>query len=311
MLAAVMKKAGAPLAIESIPRPPSKSGLVVEVLACGVCHTDLDLANRAETPVPLVLGHEIVATDQSREPYLVYASWGCRSCKHCAKGDEAMCRDVRIAGVHRNGGYAAAVAIPDASYLLPIGGLDPSAAAPLADAGATSYRAVRRALPAARAIVIGVGGLGQFAVQWLQLLGDSKVTAVDIDLDKRQRALALGAVEACVPTATLDPVPVVVDFVGSAESLRLAKQSVERGGKIILVGGNGGSLRVGMETIPYEAWVTTSIMGSRDDVTAVIDHARRSDIAWEVESLPLSAANDALDRLRAGDVAGRLALRPD
>ena len=304
-----MHSTGSPVVIEERLPPSPGPGLVVEVLACGVCHTDLHLLDSEHTRTPHVLGHEIVVADSGGEPCLVYASWGCGQCGHCRSGDEAMCPNVEIVGVHADGGYAQALAIPDQSYLYPIGDLDPAMAAPLADAGATSYRAVRRAMPASRAVVIGIGGLGQFAVQWLRL-ADCRVTAVDTAPEKRLRAIALGADEALPPEADMAPAPVVLDFVGTAESLELAKSVVERQGRIVIVGGGGGTIAVGMETIPYETWVTTSIMGSRPDVAAVLDHAQRGDIECHVEEVPLEDAHSALDRLRAGAVTGRLVLKP-
>ena len=213
--------------------------------------------------------------------------------------------------MHAYGGYAEALAVPDESYLYPIGDLDPATAAPLADAGATSYRAVRRAMPGSRAVVIGVGGLGQFAIQWLQIMADCQVTAIDTAPHKRLRAIELGAAEAHPPTAEIDPAPVVLDFVATPESLEVAKAVVERQGKIVVVGGGGGAIPVGMETIPYETWVTTSIMGSRSDVAAVLDHAQLGNVTCHTEAVPLEDVNDALDRLRSGAVTGRLVLRPD
>ena len=305
-----MHSPGSPLVIEERPRPGPRSGLTVDVLACGVCHTDLDLIDSEATRTPHVLGHEVVVAGPSGEPCLVYASWGCRRCSHCRSGDEAMCPDVVIVGVHADGGYAEALVVPDESYLYPIGDLDPAEAAPLADAGATSYRAVRRAMPASRAVVIGVGGLGQFAIQWLRLVGACSVTAVDTAPAKLGRALELGADEACLPMAEIEPAPVVLDFVGTAESLQLARSLVQRQGRIVIVGGGGGAIEVGMEAIPYETWVTTSIMGSRSDVTTVLEHAQRGNLDCHVGELPLNDAGTALERLREGEVTGRLVLKP-
>lgn len=306
-----MHSPGAPLGIEERPRPSSTSGLVVDVLACGVCHTDLDLLDSEFTSTPHVLGHEVVVAGPGGEPCLVYASWGCGNCAHCRSGDEAMCPDVIIEGVHADGGYAEAMVIPDESYLYPIGDLDPAVAAPLADAGATAYRAVRRAMPASRAVVIGVGGLGQFAIQWLQLVADCRVAAVDTAPEKLIRARELGADEARPPSAEIEPAPVVLDFVGTSESLDLARSVAMRQGRIVIVGGGGGTIPVGMEEVPYETWVTTSIMGSRSDVTTVLDHAQRGNVVCHVEELPLEDANTALQRLREGTVTGRLVLKPD
>lgn len=305
-----MHSPGSPLVIEERPWPRRRSGLVVDVLACGVCHTDLDLLDSEFTRTPHVLGHEVVVAGPGGEPCLVYGSWGCGQCSHCRSGDEAMCEGTVIAGVHADGGYAEALVVPDESYLYPIGDLDPAGAAPLADAGATSYRAVRRAMPASRAVMIGVGGLGQFAIQWLKLVADCSVTAVDTAPTKLRRALELGADEACLPTAEMEPAPVVLDFVGTPESLQLARSVVRRQGRIVIVGGGGGTIAVGMEAIPYETWVTTSIMGSRSDVTTVLDHAQRGNVECHVEELPLDDADSALGRLREGGVTGRLVLTP-
>jgi propanol-preferring alcohol dehydrogenase len=103
----------------------------------------------------------------------------------------------------------------------------------------------------------------------------------------------------------------VLDFVGSDETLALAARIVERSGLVILVGEAGGALRFSFAAAPYEAAFTTSAWGSLGDLAAVLDHARRGgELDWHVETLPLERANEALDRLRRGEVIGRLALTP-
>ena len=103
---------------------------------------------------------------------------------------------------------------------------------------------------------------------------------------------------------------VVPDFVGSDESLALAVRLVERAGTVVAVGEAGGSLRFGFEHVPWDATFTTSTWGSLDDLAAVVDLARRGELRWHVETLPLEQANVALDRLRRDDVVGRLVLTP-
>ena len=134
---------------------------------------------------------------------------------------------------------------------------------------------------------------------------------MDTAREKLIRALELGADEARPPSDEMEPAPVVLDFVGTTESLALASCVVERQGRIVIVGGGGGTIPVGMEAVPYETWVTTSIMGSRSDVTTVLDHAQRGNVECHVEKLPLEDANTALQRLREGTVTGRLVLKPD
>ena len=94
------------------------------------------------------------------------------------------------------------------------------------------------------------------------------------------------------------------------ESLELLARVVERQGIGVQVGAAGGRLPFGLGTWPFEAVLTTSILGSLDEQRAVLEHAHRGELEWHVETLPLEHANDALERLRAGDVLGRLVLVP-
>jgi propanol-preferring alcohol dehydrogenase len=204
--------------------------------------------------------------------------------------------------------------VPARRYLLPLDGLDPVRAAPLADAGVTPYRAVRRVRDALRAgdtaIVIGAGGLGQFAIQYLRLLTDARIVAVDPDAAKRRRARELGAEDAIAPDALDLTARVVLDVVGSEATLALAARTVERAGAVVLIGEGGGSLAFSFAGVPYEATLTTSAWGSFDDLAAVLALARAGEIDWHVETLPLADANLAHERLRRGDVLGRLVLTP-
>jgi propanol-preferring alcohol dehydrogenase len=162
----------------------------------------------------------------------------------------------------------------------------------------------------ATAVVLGAGGLGQFAIQYLRLQTDARVIAVDPLDAKRRRALELGADDAIAPEELDAPARVVLDFVGSDDSLALATRVVERAGLVVLVGEAGGSARFGFGRVPWEASFTTSTWGSLGDLAAVLDLARRGELRWHVETLPLEQANTALDRLRRGDVLGRLVLTP-
>ena len=205
--------------------------------------------------------------------------------------------------------------MPDRRYLVPLGDLDPVRAAPLADAGVTPYRAVRRAAPwlgeGGTALVIGAGGLGQFAIQYVRRLTKAtRTVVVEPDPRKRERATELGAEEAHEPGAWTGSARVVLDFVGTDASLAEGAARLERGGLLVLVGEAGGSLPFGFRGLPYEGTLTTSILGSLHDLRAVVGLAQAGELEWSVETLPLRQANEALDRLRAGDVEGRLVLVP-
>ncbi len=104
---------------------------------------------------------------------------------------------------------------------------------------------------------------------------------------------------------------VVVDIVGSDESLAQAARSVERGGLVVQVGEAGGRLPFGFGTdVPWEATFTTSVWGSLRDLRAVVELAQADELRWHVEAVPLDRADEALDRVRQGDVEGRLVLTP-
>ena len=256
---------------------------------------------------------------------VVYGGWGCGTCRECASGAEQRCPEGRSPGFQADGGYAEMMLVPHPRHLVQLGGLDPVEAAPLADAGLTSYRAVQRARPwltsGTRVLVIGAGGLGQFALQYLRLLpdiGDELVVAVAERSPARlERATELGAdaalldPDAAAATAALGgPAGVVLDFVGSDETLGLAADVVAPDGLVMLVGEGGGHLEIGFERPAIEAWVTTTAWGSIDELREVVRLARIGAVHADVEVLDLADASVAHARLRAGDVSGRLVLAP-
>jgi len=317
--AAVLRRVGAPLRLEDRPLPqPRGEEVLVRVRGAGVCHSDLHMIDGLipGLPLPRVLGHEIAGVAEGLGAVLVYASWGDGTCRWCRRGEEQLCARAAEPGWVRDGGYAEAVVVPSKRYLLPLGDLDPVRAAPLADAGVTAYRAVRRLQPwlagDGTAVVLGAGGLGQFAIQFLRHAGDARVVAVDPDQAKRDQARLLGADQTAAAGADLEPgaAVAVLDLVGSDATLAEAARLVRPTGVVMVVGEAGGRLPFGFGAVPNEAHLTTSLWGSYRDLVAVVELARAGTLRWEVEALPLHRVNEALERLRHGRVRGRLVLTP-
>jgi alcohol dehydrogenase, propanol-preferring len=317
MRVAVLREVGRPLSIEDWPEPvPQGDEVLVRVAGAGVCRSDVHIQDGLmEVPLPLILGHEIAGTADGYGPVVVCGSWGDGTCPLCRRGDDPLCPAAAEPGLARHGGYAEAVVVPSPRFLVPLADVDPVRAAPLADAGVTSYRAVRRAAPwlesGGVAVVLGCGGLGQFGVQYLARLPGVRVVAVDPAPHKRALARDLGADEVARPDDDLPPARVVIDFVGSDDSLARAARTVERGGLVVMVGEAGGRLAVGPGAdVPWEATFTTSVWGSLRELQEVVALAEAGDLRWSVETLPLDRADEALARVRRGDVAGRLVLTP-
>jgi len=334
MRAVVLEGVGGPLAVrDDYPSAGTarSGGEVIEVTACGVCHSDLHVADGDyPSPLPLVLGHEVTGVHSELGPVMVYAPWGCGSCRQCLDGEEMICADATEAGLLTDGGYSERMWVKHSRYLAALDGLDPVASAPLACGGLTAYRAVGhglarlRALGAqARALVIGAGGLGQFALSYLRLLSEAHVVAVDSAADKRTQALALGAHQALEPddlvpagaaggsTSTDRPGPfdLVIDFVGADATLAAAAANVARKGVVVVVGLAYGTVAFGLRATPPESRFMSSFWGTRAQLDELLDFARREpSIIQPVTTLPLADAQTAHDRLRAGQAPGRIVL---
>lgn len=305
---------------EGHPEPTldSDNTVILDVTACGVCHSDLHAvdAEFGKSP-PLILGHEVTGIHRDLGPVVMYAPWGCRDCLLCHAGLEMVCPESREAGLFADGGYAERIAVPNVSYLAPIGDLDLFDAAPLACGGLTAYRAVLHGIESlrlkgrhGRALVIGAGGLGQYAIRLLQILTDASVTALDTSPSKLVTARSIGAADAVTELAPdTAPYDLVLDFIGAQSTLRIASQHVARLGVVAVVGLAGGTTPFGFGTVPLEASFISSVWGSRSQLDELITLAHAEpDLVQPVEVLPLSEAQLAHDRLRSGDFAGRMVL---
>lgn len=208
-----MVKPGAPLMrSEFDPFPPSADEVIVEISGCGVCHTDLGYyydGVRTNKSLPLTLGHEIsgkvVAAGEAAQSLLdasvvVYSVIPCGACDPCRRGNTRICRQQRMPGNDIDGGFASHIKVPANGVVvvdekaLAASGLDLADLSVVADAVTTPYQAVLGSglSEGDLAIVIGVGGVGGYAVQIAKALG-ATVVAVDVDQEKLDLISQYGA----------------------------------------------------------------------------------------------------------------------
>ena len=226
MQAAILHNFGSDLSVEETPRPvPGADDVLLEVEVCGVCHSDLHIAEgdqpalRAVTKPQLIPGHEVIGRVVERGANVTHLAVGdrvgvawnfstCGQCDQCKEGLENLCRKAVITGVMVDGGYADYM-VARASHALPIpAALTSAEAAPLFCAGLTVYRALKNAGVRAgqRVAIFGIGGLGHLAVQIAHAWG-AEVIALDVDPAKLSFAKELGAVHATPWQKTASPDP--------------------------------------------------------------------------------------------------------
>ncbi len=338
MKAAVLHEFKQPLTIQEVDRPrPDEGEVLIAVEACGVCHSDLHVADSDWTQLagiikkPLILGHEIAGriiekgaavrelqiNDRVGVPWI---HWTCGQCEFCRGGNENLCLKQKITGVTIDGGYAEFVKAP-ASHVLRIpDGLSSIEAAPLSCAGVTVYRALKQAKVSSgqRLAVFGIGGLGHIAVQIGRALG-ADVIAIDISEEKLELARSLGAshtfnaasIEMVKELRRMGGVHVALVTSAAKAAYDLAFRCVRPRGTLLIVG-------LPAENICFppvlmaatEIRVQASSVGTREDLREVLAMAAAGKILCHVTTRPLAQTNEALDQLRHGRISGRIVLIP-
>jgi propanol-preferring alcohol dehydrogenase len=281
--------------------------------------------------LPLTLGHEVagrvaaVGDEADRaivgRDGVVHGVWSCGECHNCRRGRDNHCVALqgRVGcGLGHDGGLADYVLLPDERHFV-ASDASPTVLAPLADAGLTAYHAIRSERDAlageCTALVIGVGGLGHLAVQILRATTTAQVVAVDPRPEARGLAAELGAhvtaaaVEQAMPGGGAD---VVLDFVGSDQTMAAGASVLVPGGRLVVVGGARGSMVVGKGlALPLGWQVSAPFWGTREDLVAVVGLAEQGLLRPVVEAVPFGEARSAYGRLHDGAVTGRLVVVPE
>jgi propanol-preferring alcohol dehydrogenase len=334
MKAAVIQEFKQPLVVQDVEVPvPEADEVLIQVEACGVCHSDLSIADgdwpqlKRVIKKPVIPGHEVVGRVVKRGDKvdhlqigdrvgIAWLHWSCGECDLCREGLENLCPKQTITGASVDGGYAEFVKAK-ASHALPVpSGLKPVEAAPLFCAGVTVYRAVKLAgvQPRQRVAVFGIGGLGHLAVQIAKAFG-AEVIAVDIAPDKLELARQLGANQ--VLHAATDDVLKIFRGMGGVHSAIVTSSAkaaytqafytVRSGGTLMVVGLPSEDLSF-PAILMREIKIRSVATGTRDDVRETLNLAAEGKIRCLIDTSDLGKVNDIFAQMRQGQVRGRIVI---
>jgi uncharacterized zinc-type alcohol dehydrogenase-like protein len=327
----------APFSLER--REPLPSDVDIQILFCGVCHSDLHQARDewGGSRFPMVPGHEIVGrvvrVGSAVTRFAVGDTVGvgcmvdsCRTCQSCGEGLENYC-ERGFAGTYNSlerdkvtptqGGYAQRIVVDEAFVLRVSSALPAHGVAPLLCAGVTTFSPLRAAGvgPGMCVGVVGLGGLGHMAVKYAKALG-AEVVLLTTSQNKIEDGKRLGAHDALLSTdrAQLKRVRGSLDFildtVAAPHDLDALLGLLKRDGTLHLVGvpdKNHPALNVGNLIFRHRK-LAGSLIGSIRETQDMLDFSAERGITADVEVVPVSYVNQAFDRMQKGDVKYRFVL---
>ena len=328
MKAMVLETSGRPLVERDLPRPRiGPSQVLLRVRACAVCRTDLHILDGElpEARLPLVPGHQIVGRVAGRGPRVSRLSlgdrvgvpwlgWTCNRCGYCRSSRENLCDRARFTGYHRDGGYAE-YAAADERYCFPIpADYSDVQAAPLLCAGLIGFRSLRMTGEARRLGFYGFGSAAHLLVQ-AALHEGRQVYAFTRSGDRagQEFALGSGAVWAGESGET-PPVPLdaAIIFAPAGELIPSALKAVAKGGSVVCAGIHMSDIPAFPYSILWGERAVRSVANlTRRDGEEFLQLAGRVAIETQVNTFPLSAANQALSALRSGTIQGTAVLEVD
>jgi propanol-preferring alcohol dehydrogenase len=322
MRALVLDAPRTPLRATELPDPvPAPGQVLLRVRACGICRTDLHVVDGdlAHPKLPLVLGHQIVGEvvsggarfEPGERVGVPWLGWTCGECRFCRAGHENLCDRARFTGYDLDGGYAE-LAVADERFSFPIPeGYADEQAAPLLCAGLIGYRALRLAGDAERVGLYGFGASAHIVCQVAVAEGRTVYGGTRPgDEETQVFARSLGATWAGDALAgPPDELDAVIVFAPVGELVPAALRHVRKGGSVVCAGIHMSDV----PSFPYEALWGERVLRSvanltRADGDEFLALAPTIPVRTAVETFSLAEADDALDRLRRGELQGSAVL---
>lgn len=306
---------------------------LVKVEYCGVCHTDLHVAHGDFGQVPgRILGHEgigivteiaddVTALKVGDRVSIAWFFEGCGYCEYCTTGRETLCRSVKNAGYSVDGGMSE-YAVVSAEYAVKVpDGLDPAQASSITCAGVTTYKAIKEggAAPGQWIAVYGAGGLGNLAIQYAKKVFNAHVVAIDINQDKLDLALEVGADFVINGREVEDVAGLIQEKTGGCHSacvtavskvaFNQAIDSVRAGGTVVAVGLPSETMDVSIvKTVLDGIKIIGSLVGTRKDLEEAFQFGAEGLVVPVVQKRPVAEAPAVFDEMEKGTIQGRMVL---
>lgn len=322
----VLHRQREPLRHEQVAEPrPSPGQVMIEVSVCGLCRTDLHVVDGelTEPKLPLICGHQVVGrvvalgdgvdgVTEGTRVGVPWLGWSDGTCRYCLEGRENLCDSARFTGYTLDGGFASYMVADQRACLALPDGYEDLHVAPLLCAGLIGYRSLRLAGEAERLGIFGFGAAAHIVTQVAVHLGQRVFAFTKPgDTEAQEFARAMGASWAGStdekPPEELDA---AIIFAPAGELVPIALRDVRKGGVVVC----GGIHMTDIPSFPYSVlWGERELRSvanlTHQDGIDFLKLAPRIPIHTEVEIHPLAEANEALSRLRAGDVRGAAVLQ--
>ncbi len=330
--------ATSPLAAATIERrEPGAADVQIQILYCGVCHSDLHFARNewGFTSYPAVPGHEIVGRVTAVGAGVAKFKAGdlvgvgclvdsCRSCPDCRSGLEQFCTSMtmtygsedKLLGGPTLGGYAQSIVVREEFVLRLPANLDPAAAAPLLCAGITTYSPLKhwKVGPGQKVGIVGLGGLGHMGVKFAKAFG-AHVVLFTTSPGKAADAKRLGAHEVVVSkdeaqmAAQADSFDFILDCVSAQHDINAYLNLLKRDGNLVLVGAPEKPLPVAAFPLIFRRRsFSGSLIGGLPETQAMLDFCGQHGITSDIEMIRMDQINEAYERMLKSDVKYRFVI---
>lgn len=319
-------------------RAPADSDVAIDILFCGVCHSDLHQARNEwrNSVYPVVPGHEIVGrvsqtgsgVTKFRQGDLVAVGCmvdSCRTCPNCQRGLEQYCDNFPVftyngadkhSGGMTYGGYSESIVVDESFVLKVPQNLDPAATAPLLCAGITTYSPLRHWKVGAgqKVGIVGLGGLGHMGVKFAHAFG-AHVVLFTTSPGKVQDALRLGADEVVISKNADEMAKharsfdFILDTVSADHDINAYIDLLKVDGTLVLVGAPENPLPVSVFSLLMgRKQLAGSAIGGIQETQEMLDFCGRHNIVSDIETIAIQQVNEAYERLLKSDVKYRFVI---